>query len=148
MIERRYSVLNKPLAYAVILISLVFLAASTAMAGGPVDVTVDVSPALKAKTRPEQVVFVFAKAVKGPRAPLAVVKAKVSDLPLEVRLDDSRAVVPFLRISNFNEVVISARISISGGAKKISGDIEGISPAVKTDMAGKPVHLVMDHIVP
>jgi len=145
--ERRQGISNKALAYTAILLSLIFFTALPAMAGGPVDVTVDISPKLKAGTKPEQVVFIFAKAVRGPKAPLAVVKSKVSHLPLSVRLDDSRSVVPFLKMSNFDAVRIEARISKSGGVRKVSGDLDGVSGPIKTDNAGKPVHLLIDHVV-
>ncbi len=146
--RKKSSILTaRALSYAAVLLSLAVFTAASAMAGGPVDVTVDLSPKLKAGTSPGQVVFIFAKAVRGPKAPLAVVRAKVSQLPLSVRLDDSKSVVPFLRISNFDEVRIEARISKSGGVKKTSGDLEGVSPAIKTDNADKPLHLLIDHIV-
>jgi len=145
--ERRQRISYKPLAYTAILLSLIFFTALPAMAGGPVDVTVDISPKLKADTKPEQVVYIFAKAVRGPKAPLAVVKSKVSHLPLSVRLDDSKSVVPFLKISNYDAVRIEARISKSGGVRKTTGDLEGVSPAIKTDNAGKPVHILIDHVV-
>lgn len=140
-------ILTRQVSYTATLMVLIIFAATTAMAGGPVDVTVDISPELKGQTTPGQVIFIFAKATRGPRAPLAAVKAHVSDLPLTVRLDDSKAVAPMFRISNFSEVVISARVSKSGAARKGSGDLEGFSPAVKTDGETKPVHLVIDSIV-
>ncbi len=134
-----------------VMILLTALALSTGPAfavSGVVDVRVDISPELKARTKPDEVVYVFAKAVKGPRAPVAVVRAKVSDLPFTVRLDDSKAVAPFLRISNFDEVNLSARISKSGGARKASGDLEGRAGPVKTETTDKPVSLTIDHVVP
>jgi len=147
MKKMRSRVLARAWTYTAILFSIAFFTATAVMAGGPVDVTVDVSPALKAQTKPEQVVFIFAKAVRGPKAPLAVVRATVSQLPLSVRLDDSKAVMPMFRISNFDEVRIEARISTKGDARKASGDLEGASKAIKTDGPVKPVHLIIDRIV-
>jgi len=138
---------TKFLSYTAILLAIIVFTASSALAGGPVDVTVDISPKLKSSAKPEQAVFIFAKATRGPKAPLAAVKVSVADLPLTVRLDDSKALVPMLRISNFNEVVISARVSKSGGARKQSGDLEGVSKAIKTDGERKPVHLLIDSVV-
>ena len=125
------------------------LAASSAMAiSGVVDVRVELAPGLKARTSPDEVVYIFARATRGPKAPVAVVRTTVSALPLEVRLDDSRAVAPFLRISNFDEVVLSARVSRSGGARRASGDLEGRAGPVRTETTGRPVRLVIDHVVP
>ncbi len=149
MREKTRQVSTRPLIYAAILLSLIFFTAITAMAGGPVDVTVDVSPKLKAQTNPEQVVYIFAKAVGGPKAPLAVVKSKVSNLPISVTLDNSKSVVPFLKISNYDTVRIEARISKSGRVRKASGDLEGMSPAIKTATSSiGPVHILIDRIVP
>ena len=128
--------------------ALTFSAGAAYAVSGVVDVTVDISPKLKAKTKPDEVVFLSARAVKGPRAPVAVVRARVSDLPFTVRLDDSKAVAPFLRISNFDEVTLSARVSRSGGAMKSSGDLEGNVGPVKTETTGTPIRLTIDHVVP
>jgi cytochrome c-type biogenesis protein CcmH len=111
-------------------------------------VTIDISPNLKSKTQPEQVIFVFAKAVRGPRAPLAAVKAQVKDLPMTVTLDDSMAIAPMFRLSNFSDVKVSARVSQSGQAIKQSGDLEGLSPDIKLGKNNKPITIIIDHIVP
>ena len=52
------------------------------------------APALLAKTRPEDTLFVFARAAEGPRMPLAILKKQVKDLPLAFTLDDSLAMSP------------------------------------------------------
>jgi len=147
--DKKTGTRRRPLGLVLVLISVLLLSAGSAMAvSGVVDVTVDISPKLKAKTSPDEVVFIFAKAVKGPRAPVAVVRAKVADLLFTVRLDDSKAVAPFLRISNFDAVNLSARISKSGGARKSSGDLEGTAGPVKTETTGTPVKITIDHVVP
>ena len=92
---------------------------------------VSLAPALAAKALPTDTVFVFARAVEGPRMPLAVQRAKVSDLPLDFKLDDSLAVSPDFKISGFTEVRIEARISRSGSATPGPGDLIGTGPVVK-----------------
>jgi len=110
-------------------------------------VTVDISPALKAKTNPGQAVFIYAKAVRGPRAPLAAVKTDVGSLPFTVTLDDTKALTPMFRMSGFKDVFVSARVSLSGTAKKSSGDLEGVSQPISLDGGQKPVTLTIDHVV-
>ncbi|MFQ5441176.1 MAG: hypothetical protein ACE5EB_00450 [Thermodesulfobacteriota bacterium] len=134
----------------VLLISFTF-AATTALSAADMayslKVTVDISPGLKGRTRPDQTVFIFAKAVQGPRAPLAAVRAQVKDLPMTVTLDDSKAMAPMFKLSRFKNVKISARVSQNGGAMKMSGDLEGVSPEIRLEKNNKPVNLTIDHVV-
>jgi cytochrome c-type biogenesis protein CcmH len=112
------------------------------------NVTIDISPQLKSNVKPEQVVFIFAKAVQGPRAPLAAVRVQVKDLPITVTLDDSMAMAPMFKLSNFKDVTVSARVSQNGQAMKSSGDLEGVSPAIHLDKNNEPFTVTIDHIVP
>jgi len=55
----------------------------------------------------------------------------VSDLPLTLRLDDSMAMMPQMKISGFDQVVVGARVSLSGSPTAQSGDLEGeVKPVV------------------
>lgn len=79
-------------------------------------VRVELAPALQARVQPGDAVFVFARAVSGPPMPLAVKRLSVADLPAEVSLSDSDAMMPQLKISGFEQVQLVARISRSGNA--------------------------------
>ena len=108
--------------------------ASTATAaGGDTSIRgqVSLAPALATQALPTDTVFNFARAVQGPRMPLAVQRGKVSDLPLTFKLDDTLAVSPDFKISGFTEVRIEARISRSGSATPSPGDLIGVGPVVK-----------------
>ena len=108
-------------------------AATATAAGGDTSIRgqVSLAPALAAQALPTDTVFIFARAVQGPRMPLAVQRGKVSDLPLTFKLDDSLAVSPDFKISGFTEVRIEARISRSGSATPGPGDLIGTGPVVK-----------------
>ena len=95
-----------------------------------VKVHVSVSTALRARAAPDDTVFVYARAVQGPKAPLAIQRLRVRDLPLIVTLDDATSMSPALRLSTATEVVIGARISKTGAALAQPGDLQGLSPAV------------------
>lgn len=102
-------------------------------ATGGVSGTVTLAPALAAKAAPNDTVFVFARAAAndgGPRMPLAIVRKKVSDLPVTFTLDDSMAMSPASRLSGAPQVIIGARISKSGDAAPKPGDLQGASKAV------------------
>lgn len=82
--------------------------------GATLKVRVTLSAALKAKVLPGDTVFVFARAVSGPPAPLAVKRVTVADLPVDVELTDADAMMPQLKLSNFPEVQLVARVSRAG----------------------------------
>jgi cytochrome c-type biogenesis protein CcmH len=121
-------------------------AASTASEARSVSGTVTLSPALVSKVRPDDSVFVFARPADGSRMPVAVVRARVSELPLQFTLDDSRAMAPTAKISALNEVIVNARVSRSGSAIPASGDFEGATEKVKVGTQGMSV--VIDRAIP
>ncbi|MGW8227745.1 MAG: c-type cytochrome biogenesis protein CcmI [Gammaproteobacteria bacterium] len=110
-------------------------------------VTVSLDAALQDKVSADDTVFIFARAVAGPPMPLAAVRKQVRDLPLTVTLDDSMAMMPQLKLSNFNEVRIGARISKSGAPRAESGDLQGEITPVKTDNKTS-IQLRIDQVVP
>ena len=74
-------------------------------------VRVELAPALKDKVRPDDSVFIFARASSGPPMPLAAKRVTVADLPIEVQLSDSDAMMPNMKLSSFPEVQLVARVS-------------------------------------
>ncbi len=99
--------------------------ASAPAAGGAIRVQVSVAPEFADQFGPDETLFVFARAVNGPRFPLAVVRKSAGDLPVEVTLDDSQAMQADAGLSSFPQVQIGARISRSGNAIAASGDLIG-----------------------
>ena len=98
--------------------------------------TVTLSPALAKSAGPNDTVFIFARAAQGPKLPLAVLRKQVKDLPVTFALDDSMAMQPEMKISNFPEVIVGARVSKSGNAAPQAGDLEGLSKPVKMGASG------------
>ena len=117
-----------------------------ALAGATVAGTVKLSPALAGKVSPTDTVYIFARAVDGPKMPLAILRKQVKDLPVAFSFDDSMAMAPNFALSNFPSVVVGARVSKSGGVTPQSGDLEGLSSAVKVGASGLAV--VIDRALP
>lgn len=117
-------------------------------AGGDIAIrgAVRLSPALAAKVAPADTVFVFARAINGPRIPLAVRRFRADQLPAQFVLDASAAMSPELTLAQFKEVVVGARISKSGSPTPQRGDFEGLRQPVKVGTRG--VDLVIDSVVP
>jgi cytochrome c-type biogenesis protein CcmH len=119
----------------------------TTSAHSAVAVNVSISEELRQQVNDDDTLFVFARAVHGPPMPLAVARRTVADLPLQVTLDDSMAMFPEARLSNFEQVNISARISPGGRAEPQSGDLIGEVTDVAVGSSTK-VDVVIDKRLP
>lgn len=119
-------------------------ATNTALASA-VSGRVELSPALRAQTTPNETVFIFARAVNGPRMPLAIQQARVADLPLDFHLDDTQAMSAENKISTAKELRVEARVSKTGQAMPANGDLTGSSAPVKPGTKG--VQVMIDQVV-
>lgn len=97
---------------------------------------------------PDDVVYVFARALQGPPMPLAVARRKASELPLTIELDDAQSMMPDRPLSSVREIVVEARISRHGTPEKRSGDIEAVAVPVRQSDAAQTVALRLSSIVP
>jgi len=102
-----------------------------------IDVQVSLAPELQKSASPGDTVFIYAQALSGPKMPLAIVRKQVSDLPLTVSLNDSMAMMPNMKLSNFANVKLLARISKSGNAVSQPGDLIGVIDQVALADKGK-----------
>lgn len=118
----------------------------TATAPARISGRVSLAAGLRDKLSPDATLFVFARAVNGPPMPLAIVRARAGELPLEFNLDESMAMMPSMSLANFNQVVVGARISESGNAMPQSGDLQGMTEAVAVGTDG--LEIVIDSVVP
>jgi len=103
---------------------------------------IQVDPKVAETVSPEDSVFVFARAVNGPPVPLAAKRLTVGDLPATVTLSDADAMVPSLKISSVEQVMVMARVSRTGDATK--GEWMGQSEALETRGDKNAVRLTID----
>lgn len=107
-------------------------------------VRVSLDPALAADGRfgADAAVFVVARAPDGPPMPVAAERLRLGDLPAEVVLDDGDSPMPTARLSQLQDVLVSARISASGDATRSGGDVDSAPVRVALPAAG-PVDIVI-----
>jgi cytochrome c-type biogenesis protein CcmH len=118
-----------------------------AAGGAKVSVALGLAPELAERVPSDATVFVLARAPDGDGPPLAVQRLTVADLPRQVVLDESMAMVPEMNLGRFPNVVLEARVSFSGQAKPQSGDLLGRTAPVAVG-AEPPVELRIDKVVP
>jgi len=106
--------------------------ASAAATSAPAEVsgTVSLDQRFSARVQSDATLFIYAKAADSPGPPLAVLRTTVGAWPVNFRLDDSMAMIPSRRLSQFDRVVIEARISRSGQATPTAGDLYVTSPVL------------------
>ena len=114
-------------------------AASAAEVSG----TVSIDSRLADRVQRDATLFIYAKAADSPGPPLAVLRTTAAAWPVSFHLDDSMAMIPSRRLSQFDKVVVEARISRSGQATPSSGDLYVTSP-VMHPAAGKKLALVIN----
>lgn len=122
--------------------------AATAQAAGAATLsgTVSLAPQLASKVRPDDTVFIFARAEKGPRMPLAILSKPFRELPTSFTLDDSSAMMPGMNLSSAGAVMVVARVSRSGNATAQSGDLEGVVGPIRPGR--QDIQLKIDKVLP
>ncbi len=110
--------------------------AAAPASGATVAGRVTIKAGVRAQVSPDDTVFILARAPTGSRMPLAILRKKVSDLPLDFVLDDSQAMSAATALSTAQQVVVVARISKSGGAAPAPGDWQALSATVAVGAKG------------
>ncbi len=113
---------------------------------GGIKLVVDISAELKAKASPDTAVFIYAKAMQGPPMPLAVRKMQLSDLPVSLTLSDDDAMMPTMKLSSFDQVIVGARVSSSGNPVAQSGDFYTEREAVDSSNPPAQINLTIDQV--
>jgi cytochrome c-type biogenesis protein CcmH len=123
-------------------------ASATAAPSGATEVsgTISIDRKLAGRVPAGATLFIYAKAADSPGPPLAVIRQVARDWPVAFRLDDTLAMIPSRKLSQFDRVIVEARMSRSGQATPATGDLY-VKSAVLKPRERKKLALVIDHEV-
>jgi len=111
-----------------------------------VTVNVALGTAAVAADLPDATVFVIARDPKQPSPPIAAVRRRLSELPAEIEIGDSDAMIPGRVPSGFAQLEILARVSLGGQPIAASGDWFG-QQTIDTSSA-TTIDITIDQQVP
>lgn len=112
-----------------------------------INVKLSLDPIIQSDIDPDTKVFIFAhnadehshtgsNSKTKPSAPLAAAVRYVRDFPLQLTLDDSLAMMPGHALSSATQLIVGARVSLSGKPMRQTGDFEQLSKPVSSDYKG------------
>lgn len=85
----------------------------------------------------DDTVFIFAKKSRNDRMPVVALRRRVSDLPIDFVLTDEQAMVPGTRLTDFETLIVTARISRSGLAMDVVDGLEAWSDVTNPNDGGE-----------
>ncbi len=110
------------------------------------NLSISLAENLRHLAAPGDSVFVYAKAMDGPPMPLAVKRLTVQDLPADVTLSDSDAMIQTMKLSTFARVIVGARVSISGNPVAQPGDLFVESGGIDSSSPPPKIELSIDQV--
>jgi len=121
------------------------LSASVAV-GRVLNLSISLAENLRHIAAPGDSVFIYARAMDGPPMPLAVKRLTVQDLPADVILSDSDAMIATMKLSTFARVIVGARVSISGNPVAQPGDLFVESGEIDSSNPPPKIELSIDQV--
>ena len=117
-----------------------------AVQGSTLTVTIDVAPLLAAKLTPDMRLFIYARSPAMPM-PIVAQNVPVPAFPFTITLDNSMSMTG-AQLESVPELVVGARLSVSGNAVGQSGDLETLSAPFTLTKQSEPLTLTIDSIKP
>lgn len=115
--------------------------------GAGIRVRVSLDESLEGLLGEQATVFVVARDLEGELPPLAVTRFGVSELPVEVVLDERNAMSAEASLAQVREVRLMVRVSASGDATPQAGDLFGDREGVPVGATDEePVEVVIDRV--
>lgn len=107
---------------------------------------IEIAPSLRDRVPADAILLVIAKDIEGSPMPLAVSRIKSGKWPLQFRLDESMSMIKGASLQRHRKVNLIVRISRTGQAVPVAGDMEGRVDAAEVGAA--PVELTIDDVLP
>ncbi|WP_250463921.1 c-type cytochrome biogenesis protein CcmI [Microbulbifer litoralis] len=139
--EKALADAGEPVAPAVVKNEQAPARAGADAAGPAIRVQVKLADGVDAK--PDTPVFIYARGTASPM-PLAIVRLRADQLPAEVLLDESRAMMPSQSIAGVDEVQLVARLAVHGDARPAPGDWQGDIESLPKAQWAKPQTITID----
>jgi cytochrome c-type biogenesis protein CcmH len=121
-------------------------AARAVGSGTAVSGEVSLAAGLSSKAAAGATLFIVAKSVDSPGAPVAVFRGSVGAWPVKFTLDDSQSMLPGRNLSSAGRVTIEARISQSGQPRPAAGDLQGSTGPINP-VDRRPLKILIDRIL-
>ena len=107
-------------------------------------INLQVSLGVGVTAKPDQLVYVYARAWQGAKMPLAINRVQVSQLPLTITLDESMAMSPQFTLANASQIEVVARISEDGSATAKPGDWQVSQGPIDINQLPESINLVIE----
>lgn len=114
---------------------------------GQLDIDVQLAAELADKVPAGARLLLFVKAVDGPPMPLAVRQQALGDWPVRLQLSDADAMMAELKLSQFEQIEVTARLTTSADVKAVAGDLQGQSGPLLRANLSQPLLLTIDEVV-
>lgn len=111
------------------------------------ELTIELAPELASQLAAGDTLFVFARTVDGAGLPVAVKRLPATGFPVRLGLSDADGLMPAQKLSMQKQVRLMARISKSGDAAAVAGDLEAEGQVVDV-VDGAGFTLVIDRVRP
>lgn len=108
-------------------------------------VTVDITDELRNEMPPFANVFVFVRDPDGSRAPAAVIRQPISDLPVTVTLTEEDAMVEGHTLATISRWLVSARLT-TGDTIEIQPGVMEARPRLMTTESGQQINLTISEM--
>lgn len=110
----------------------------------PKSISLSVAVDPNIQTDSNQLVYVYARAWKGSKMPLAITRIPLSQLPTKVTLTEAMAMSPSATLANAEQVELVARISQDGSANAKPGDWQTSQGPFDLNQLPDSISLVID----